>query len=411
MVNFHRCNENFSAVGNNEDELVSYQHTKPIGYGLKKLMLALFNTQAVTLEDITHGDHSTSTVDPAVCGGYCVRDCENTWRVYQYADAIIQAASLPPLIQMDEASYLPILQMLLNGIPADVNEVKEQIAALEGHISQCTQEIYKRLDLRPALETQAQVKAVLLKLGCLPPDTKEQRGQFYRLLSITEDKHRRQEIIDQIDELPEEGQLAREMLIREIKKTDSQLNKEVLALLIARQVDEQRLSRFLRPMLDTHVNSADGRIYVHSFLSLTATARFTCKPNFQSLPKKAEKPGINKTWIEKLPAHLRQERKTRKIIAATPGHVLISMDLSNAEPRYCAVRMEQVLQDKGNRLIALRKGAWEESRARYPDLFRWADDCRIRTPEPVEPIFLFGFGARPALEWLSSQRGPISADC
>ena len=98
---------------------------------------------------------------------------------------------------------------------------------------------------------------------------------------------------------------------------------------------QQRLSSFLRPLPQKAV---DGRIYASRFSSTLVTTRFSSKPNLQNLPKRADKVSEDDDWLDLVPENCKPALKTRNIITAAPGCVLIELDYSAAEPRYLGCR-------------------------------------------------------------------------
>lgn len=388
MILQHRLNENFSKAQDDPSEMALFEGRKEgIGYGLKMLMQVRFRIQPITYEEVVGGLGSIALVDPERVATYCMNDCINGWKIHQHAVAGLSEYPCR-LIGLDSKNLSAVLRMLSNGIPVDVPEVEHQIDVLTQNAAGCTEEIYKILGRRPDLSTKASVTAVLQTRGCLPADPKDERRLLYAHLTLAKDRFEKRRIIGKLRNLSSEGPLSRKSLIAQIEGEPNPDNRRILALLVARNVAEQRLTRFLKPILERHMNKADNRIYVGSFLSITATTRYTCKPNFQSLPKRADELKTNKVWVNELPKplDLGDTVKTRKVIAAKPGNILIAADLSNAEPRYAACKMEAALHDKGARIAKLRKQQWLRSQARYPDLFDWSNERRTGQTEPIEEI-------------------------
>jgi hypothetical protein len=91
------------------------------------------------------------------------------------------------------------------------------------------------------------------------------------------------------------------------------------------------------------------------------------------MPKRADKTTEqDQVWRTHVsPKLLEKAHKVQAIIAAPTGRLLISTDLSSAEPRYVAQRMQDSLIDRGNSLTSVKQEQWEKAKKKYPKLFKW----------------------------------------
>lgn len=354
MITVHRTNENMARLGELIERAQFRGDTEDgIGYGLKAQVLVHFNEKAVTYEEATDGD--ASTADPAQVAGYCVNDCVNTWRLQTLArKSIDNDPIMEGLLKMDDENVYIIFKMMSKGIPVSIAEAERQAVILGDLYNKTNEEIWKRFGRPRDISTRSRVLEILKELKCEP----------YR------------------------NSLKREVLIEEIEKSSDKCLCEILALLIVRDIINQRLTRFVRPSLDRHINKDKERIFLSAFRPLTATTRFTCTPNFQALPKKADKiSGRDVIWRDQLPDKLFDMiPRARRIITAPAGRVIIAADLSSAEPRYAAQKMQNSLVDRGKRIEALRKEARLRLQLRYDDLLKWREASKIRIPKIPDPI-------------------------
>lgn len=350
LIMTHRANENLGKIGDS-DERAQFlgQTTNGIGYGLKNQIWIQFEERPMSFNEATNNGVSSLT-DPARMGGYCVNDCVNTWRLYESARRIIDAdPQLAALQIIDDENVSVVFRMMDRGIPVNIEETERQDKILRALTSEITEEIWKRIGKRFDISTKTRVLDMLQSLGCVP----------------------------------EGKSLKREVLIDCINLESNQVTKEILALLIYRGFLNQRLSSFITPALERHIDRSRSRIFLTKFQPMTATTRFTCTPNFQALPKRADKTiGRDRIWRDLLPPLKAESPKTRKIITAPPGYVLISTDLSAAEPRYVAQKMQNSLQDRGVTINQARKNAWRISERRNPDLFEWRNRRQIKQTPP-----------------------------
>ena len=426
MILAHRWWENFNK---NKDQQTptSLWHKDPkkhyIGYGLKQLIMALFNIEAPTLASI--GDPRVS--DPLKIAKYCILDCQNTWRLRK---RLIHKVSRT-LRELDWQALMSVFNMMMAGIPIDVAALDQQLTTVTKHVEQCQAHICKRAGRPVSFNSPTEILECLKPL--LPPDQRPQRTALFGDLPGTTGDERK-EILEEINSLSKSHPLKRDRLVQLFDEQiqlmfliqfyiDSQMPQadallpiiillliqtDILAALISRNVAAHRLSSFLKPMKEKYL--IDGRVYLRKFLPLTTTTRYSSVPNMQAFPKKAE--GFtDKGWWRALPKFMQYVAKTRGVIATRKGHLLISCDLAAAEPRYCAVRCEWSLNGhgpddpfkQGKWLHVLKSRARARSKAEYPDLHEWSTERRVRwSKKPKDMTY-------PALEhdplWIAFHQG------
>lgn len=105
-----------------------------------------------------------------------------------------------------------------------------------------------------------------------------------------------------------------------------------------------------------------------------------------------------------MPADADVHFKTRRILAAEDGKVLVQADFKAAEPRYLAMLFERGLRERDGRLQAEQKRLDSERWARHPELMQLKRQvAKPYTGRPSNPICFPEYDHDPL--WLTFQRG------
>lgn len=361
LVHTHRVDENLHEKAK---ERTTHYHTT-VSYGLKELTAIYFNERAPTL----HGVIGAVNVIQAPIHNvatYCVLDCYNTWRLYERANAILakDGALLKLTRDIDDPNLLVLAKMMGEGILIDTAEVIQQITTYERAIQACRDHIWQATGLSCGLDTPREMLRVLRHLQ-LGDDL--QYDPFYLPLHEGES----------------DPSVKRDILVEVFDGCENTNKRLVVALFIAKTIMEQRLSSFLRP-LPERVRLTEGRLYPDRFSSTLVTTRFSSSPNLQNLPRKmGEHDDVDEdeVWRSMLPPECSDFHTTKDIFIARPGHQLVCMDLSAAEPRYLALLFQRAIKEKDGYYKAKRQELRQLRRDKYPHLV----ELMHATAKPYEP--------------------------
>lgn len=360
LVHSHRVDEN---LHEHHRERTTHFHT-PVTYGLKELTVIYFNEKPPTLHGVI-GQINTSSAPVHAVATYCILDCYNTWRLYHRAEGIIHRdLQLRRLTEeIDDPNLLVLTKMMAEGILVDMAEASRQIVIYQEAIQACRNEIWRAARINWPLDTPSQMLVVLRHL---------QVGQdlgydpFYLPLYAGE----------------RDPSVSRDVLFEVFEACQNPDKRRVIAAFIAKTLMEQRLSSFLKP-LPQHVQLTAGRLYPNRFSSTLVTTRFSCSPNLQNMPRKMGDEGDideDEVWRSVLPPECTTFQTTKDIFLAKPGHTLVVMDLSAAEPRYLSLLFQRALSLKDSHYQVQRQQLQQWRREAYPLLL-----TRMRsTAKPYE---------------------------
>jgi DNA polymerase I-like protein with 3'-5' exonuclease and polymerase domains len=360
LIGTHRTDENLRSDGT---EPTLHRHLDRVTYGLKELTLAFFNEIAPTYDAAAAGANMLFA-DPAKVAAYCAQDCLNTWRLYQRTQEIAgKDQHLRKLLRnIDEPNNLPLARMMSAGILIDADEAERQKTVYTAAIQRCRDEIWETLKINWPLDTPRQVNAVLRHLG----------------IRI------------------EDGSVGSEALLELFHETENETTRKAIALFLSKGQMEQRIDAFLKPM-PKKAGFTNNRLYPDRFASTLATTRFASSPNLQNLPGRADKIGDDDIWRDHLPPSCGEVETTRKIFIAKPAHVLVSGDLSAAEPKYLALLFQRALLLRDGPYWRDRADLDYERRNRWPILLQRMYDTR--RPDPPK--------TRERIEWPDYDEDPL----
>lgn len=350
LVHTHRCNENYRETG---DDPTHHPSVRRLGYGLKILMAVLFGKKPPSLVETTHGRNALGA-DPWEVAKYCMLDCINTWNLYRRAEEITsQDAAVRELINLtDDPNNMILAKMMWEGIGVDAAEAQTQYDRYQKSIQACKELIWQLTNVRRRLDTPREILEVLstyaasLRTADVEPDQNNDAPDPRS---------------DDIGFYSVRG----EALEEAFESCPSTEGRQVIASVLSLQAMKQRCSSFLLPM-SSRSGKHDGRVYLDRFSSTLKTTRFSCSPNLQNLPGRADKTGTQ-GWREVLPLECAESASTRNIFVAKPSFKLVEMDLSAAEPRYMALLFERALKLK-DKDYRTRKTELKERR-----IERWGD--------------------------------------
>lgn len=371
MVWTHRADENLKRRDAEGGGSHSYHLMKAPGYGLKNLTTQFLGKIPPTLADATRGKNAV-VADPAPIAAYCILDCLNTWDIFQRASRLMPPSVRKLTEEIDDPTNIVLAKMLWQGIEVDIAEALRQQARYEEAIQRCREEIWQTLRITSPLDTPDQIRHVM------------------RLMDLKEDI-----AYDPFSESDSwTPSIATDVFCRLLEQVgDKSPHKtKVISLLLAKRQMEQRIQAFLRPLRQKS-QGTNGRLYLDRFDSLLATTRFSCSPNAQNLPGRADKAD---PWEDHLPGHCLIREKTRNVIVAKPGHVLVSVDLGAAEPRYMAMLFQRALRVKNRDYLQRRRQQRLSVAAKYPVLIR--EKQRLQAGNPTTPYLP---------EWPSLQNDPL----
>ena len=361
MVHVHRADENLRSWGR---EATVRAFVNPLTYGLKELTAALFNVRPPTLHG-TIGGVNPIFAPPLDVARYCALDCTNTWNLYLWARERMDRTLLNLTAEIDDPNNVVLAKMLWEGVGVDVEEARRQLAAYERAIQACRETIWRTLGLTWPLETPDQVRRVLRQLNLgdeLPYEP------FF-------------EPIDGV----KEPSIASEILEDVFAECGTPEKRLVIACILSMQAMKQRVSSFLIP-LPEKVRYTDGRLYPDRFSSTLATTRFSSSPNVQNLPKRAD---VEEAWQSVLPPECHEAFKTRNILIARPGCVLMSVDLKAAEPRYLAILFQRSLEVQDSEYWRRRRALQMEREIRYPVLHERMQDTQDKRESPERHVIMW----------------------
>ncbi|MFW5690756.1 MAG: hypothetical protein ACOCXY_03000 [Planctomycetota bacterium] len=303
IIHAHRVDENLKGYGK---EKTYHYHLDQISYGLKELTTIYFGERPPRLREVTQ--RNTISSPPADVAEYCAMDVVNTWRLYERCRQVVEGdPALRDLTrEIDDPNNIVIAKMLWEGMAIDAEEAGKQLGRYRQAIQACNDRIWKLAGLSARIGTPREIVALLNRLGI---DVRSARSEELR------------DAFDECGDGPD---------------------RTILALLLSRTAMEQRCSSFLVP-LTTHSRYTAGRLYPNRFSSTLTTTRFSSSPNIQNLPGRADVTADD-TWRGLLSPDCCESHGTRNVLAAKDGHLLVSMDLSAAEPRYLAMLFQRALE-------------------------------------------------------------------
>lgn len=351
LILCHRLDENLRSDGR---EPTYHKHLARVTYGLKELTLVYFNCKPPTLHG-TIGPRNTLSALPQEVARYCGLDVLNTYNLFaRCQENLAKDPTLAKLIEtIDDKNHLPLAKMMWQGVGIDVAEAGRQQQRYIAAIQACREQIWTSLGVDWGLDTPAELLRVLNRL-----DLRENLGYdpFFSL--------------DTVDGDPKKTPSVTVDLLLELAADCRDLAKQrVLGLILSKWQMQQRLSAFVAP-LPERVRYTQGRLYLDRFSSTLATTRFSCSPNLQNLPKRADAVDPDEAWRAALPADCVEHQKTRNLFVAKSGHTLVSIDLSAAEPRYLAMLFQRALTERNRSYYEDLDDLDSRRQALYPDLLR-----------------------------------------
>jgi DNA polymerase I-like protein with 3'-5' exonuclease and polymerase domains len=354
LILTHRLDENLRSHSREPTYRAYLDH---VGYGLKELTLIYFNRRPPTLHG-TIGPRNTLSASPTEVARYCAQDVVNTFNLYaRAADLLAADPLLGELVRtIDDPNHLPLARMMWEGVQIDADEARRQQDSYRRAIQSCREAVWETLGVDWPLDRPKDLLRVLRHLNFKEDLHYDPFADPWASASDPRDPGE--------DHDPSVTMELLEDLLAACDRPDKKL---VVGLLLSRWQMQQRLSAFVSPLPEL-VRYTDNRLYLDRFASTLVTTRFSSSPNLQNLPKRADKVDAEGGWRSLLPPGCAESHKTRNLFVARPGHVLVSIDLSAAEPRYLAMLFQKALREKD-------EGYYEEVRelharrwARYPDL-------------------------------------------
>jgi DNA polymerase I-like protein with 3'-5' exonuclease and polymerase domains len=356
LIWMHRCDENLTGYGSAP---TSHPHLEKVTYGLKELAVIFSGEKPPRLFEVTGGLNAMfADIEPTAL--YCVQDLANTWFLYDMCERrIAEDSQLKKLVEeIDDPNNIIVAKMMAEGVRIDVDEAWRMKPILEKAIQGCREIIWKTLDITSAMETKRDVLKVMKVMRL-----EEDLGYDPFLVPFWSD---------------EEPELTRDILTRLFDEVASPEKKLVFAAFLSMWSMRQRISSFINPLSE---KSFHGRMYFERFSSTQSATRFSCKPNLMNLPKRADKADH---MLEILPAECRESWNTRNLLCARPGCVLVSFDLSAAEPRYLAIACQQVLRTHEAIYRFEKRQLNERRKEKYPAIMEalWKNrDRKYEEPE------------------------------
>jgi len=333
----HRTDENLRV---SESVVTTHPALDRVTYGLKQLMTIFFNIKPPTIMAATAGQN-VLFAPPTDVARYCQLDVINTYDVFKRADAVIkQDVELWRLVdRIDDPNNVVTAKMMAAGILVDVDEARRQRGLYEDAIQACRDEIWRLLGRRWPLDKPKDVLRTMRHMGF---DIHSPR---------------------------------KEVLRDAFADCSDTVKQTVIGLFLSKAQMEQRCSAFLYSLPD-RVKYTEGRLYPELFRSTAVTTRFRTSPNLQNLPKKADrKTDEDGAWRKMLPSQCVESETTRDIFVAKDGYVLVSLDLSAAEPRYLAILFQRALAEKETGYWGRHRALWALRRSRYPSLMKLKEKC------------------------------------
>ena len=353
LTNAHRVDENIRQFGK---EPTYFRHGDA-SYGLKQLTAIFFNEQPPSLME-TIGNTNTLFAPVSDVAKYCVLDVWNTWRLHQRTELEINRDyRLRKLVdRIDNPNQRLIAAMMWRGMFIGEAEARRQRDIYLDSIQKCRLAIWKTLQTRASLDTPRDALKVMRSLN-LHEDL--DYNPFFEP----------QEFDDLERERGPEPSVTRDILTEVFEDCTDKNNRKVIALFLSMWTMKQRISSFFTPLL-AKVQHSHGELYFDRFSSTLATTRFSCSPNLQNLPGRADIMDADDPVRAVLPKGCGEHFATRNIFKARPGHYLVSMDLSAAEPRYLALLFQRALRHR-DLLYRGEKSRLQELRRReQPQLLR-----------------------------------------
>lgn len=374
MVLTHRLDENLRSFGSSES---FHYHLPRVTYGLKELTQVFFRQKPPSLQDVV-GKKNPINSPVHLVAEYCCQDTVNTYNLFHRAEEVLDTpltASHGPAelalqrlnpvtrltVDIDDPNHIVLAKMMWEGILIDHEEAARQRQIYEDSLQACREEIWRTLNIRWALETPRNIGKVLrhLKLGddlpfdpFMPPP--DHRDDWH--VSAT-----REYLLEIFEELGDQ---------KEGEDSEQRRSKmKVIAAILSMTLMKQRMSAFL-DALTSKSRYSDNRLYADRFDSTLATTRFSSSPNLQNLPGRADASDPDDLWLSILPDRCVEHQTTRNIFVAKPGHILVSMDLKAAEPRYMALLFQRALRVKSDEYWGRRREAARERWSRYPALMQ-----------------------------------------
>ena len=299
------------------------------------MTLIYFNRRPPTLHG-TVGPRNTLSASPTEVALYCGLDVINTFNQYARATALLAADPvLEELVRkIDDPNNLPLARMMWEGVQIDVDEARRQQDAYRLAIQNCRDAIWETLGVDWPLDKPKDLLRVLRHLNFKEDLHYDPFADPWGSASDPRDSGE-----------DYDPSVTMELLEDLLAACSSPEKKLVLALLLSKWQMQQRLSAFVSPLPEL-VKYTDNRLYLDRFASTLVTTRFSSSPNFQNLPKRADTVDPEGGWRSLLPPGCAESHKTRNMFVAKSGHVLISIDLSAAEPRYLAMLFQRALKEK-----------------------------------------------------------------
>jgi DNA polymerase I-like protein with 3'-5' exonuclease and polymerase domains len=367
LILTHRLDENLRS---HSREPTYRAYLDRVGYGLKDLTLTYFNRRPPTLHG-TVGPRNTLSASPAEVARYCAQDVVNTFNLYARATAHLAADPvLEKLVRkIDDPNHLPLARMMWEGVQIDADEGRHQQDAYLLAIQNCRDAIWETVGVAWPLDKPKDLLRVL------------------RHLNFKEDLHydpfadpwaSKSDPRDPGEDY--DPSVTMELLEDLQAASDSPEKKLVVGLLLSKWQMQQRLSAFVSPLPEL-VRYTDNRLYLDRFASTLVTTRFSSSPNLQNLPKRADKVDPEGGWRSLLTPGCAESHTTRNLFVARPGHTLVSIDLSAAEPRYLAMLFQKALKAKDEAYYQEVRELHARRLAKYPDLMIRMEATR----EPYHP--------------------------
>lgn len=365
LVLTHRLDENLRSHGR---EPTYRDYLDRVTYGLKELTVVYFDRRPPTLHG-TVGPRNTLSAPPRDVALYCAQDVVNTFNLFARGDALLAADPvLRRLVEtIDDPNNVPLAKMMWEGVGVDVAAARRQGDDYRRAIQACRDEIWRTLGVSWPLDKPKDLLALL------------------RHLNVREDVHYDPFFVPEPagDDPRQPGadqdpSVTMDLLLELVAECTVPANRLVLALVLSKWQMQQRLSAFLAPLPELVRHTGD-RLYLDRFSSTLVTTRFSCSPNLQNLPKRADAVDLSdpdEAWRSSLPPGCAAYHKTRDLFVARPGHLLVSIDLSAAEPRYLAMLFQRALNERDDGYHEEAAALQGRRKERYPVLVKAMKDGR-----------------------------------
>jgi DNA polymerase I-like protein with 3'-5' exonuclease and polymerase domains len=356
----HRVDENLSSHG---ESPTFHDDLDQVTYGLKKLITIFAREVPPELHEVD-ADRNVLLAPIKPVADYCVQDCVNAYYLFLLAQRrILETYGLTALVNMDNCNQVVTAKMMWAGIGVDFEEAARQKPAYQQSIQACKELIWRTLGIHSRLDTPTEVLQVLRSMNL-----ESETGYDPFMVAPWSD---------------DDPSVSRDVLTEIFHDLTSIEKKQIIAAFLSMSTMKQRISAFINPYTS---KSIDNRLYADRFTCTTVTTRFSSSPNLQNMPSRSDKPDQDDP-IHVLPPECRDHHKTRDLFVAAPGNVLVSFDLSAAEPHYIAMACQRALQARETDYKANKRGRNKWREEAYPHLMDLLYSRRTETHKEQEIIW------------------------